>query len=204
MEAAQGIGDRVLTPEGAVAVPQDGVAPNGVDAQHDAHHAGHLPAQQLHQLRLVGQALPVHQQANEALTPGVGTDIQVPQQAAAGVLVIAGHGELPDILPQHRGRLVSGAHLDETAVDIRHLVGPGSVEAHAAIGSDRILALVAVALRPLGTEDLLHRHVAAAQAPESVLDPLTLGPKLLGIVHVAEVAASTSAVVGAVRLGAMG
>ena len=74
LEAAQGIGDGVLAPEGTVAVSQDGVSLPCVDAQHNAHDTGHLPAEQLHQFRLAGQAFPVHQQTDEALSPEQGNN----------------------------------------------------------------------------------------------------------------------------------
>ena len=83
--------------------------------------------------------------------------------------------------------------LDKAALRLHHLMGAGTVKAHLAVGGDGILALVAVAQRLIGTDDLLHLHAAAAQAGQGVLHPLALGAKLLGVVHVTEVAAAALA-----------
>ena len=77
----------------------------------------------------------------------------------------------------------------------------GAIEADGAAGSHGVLALVAVVKRRAGPQDLLHLYIRAAQAFQGVLHPLALGPKLLGIAQVLEVAAAAFAKIGAFRLG---
>ena len=52
----------------------------------------------------------------------------------------------------------------------------------------------------LGAQDLLHLKVGPTQASQGVLDPLALGPQLLGVAHVLEVAAAALPKIRALRL----
>ena len=80
----------------------------------------------------------------------------------------------------------------------------GAVKAHCTLRSHGVLALVAVVARLRCTQNLLHLHLAAAQALQGVLHAPFLGLQLLGVVHVAEVTAAAAAVVGAVAVLPMG
>ncbi|CAN4017210.1 Helix-turn-helix, partial [Dysosmobacter welbionis] len=65
-------------------------------------------------------------------------------------------------------------------------------------------ALVAVVEGVLRPQDLFHPDVCAPQAGQGVLDPLALGPQLLGVRQVLEVAPAAPAVIGALGLGPVG
>ena len=108
------------------------------------------------------------------------------------------------IAAQSAGRRVRLGLLDEAGAQIRYLVGPGPVKAHFPVGRHRVLALVAVVQRFRRTQNLLHLHTAAAQAGQGILHPLAFGPQLLGVVHMPEGTAAALAVVGAIRLPAVG
>ena len=191
-QSPQGVPQGVLPPQGSVAVAQDHIASFAVDAPDDTHRAGDSLSQQLHQLRFTGRTFSVAQQADQALPRPVGTDIQMPQQAPARFLVIAGHPELPDVLPHRLSRRVSLRHLQAALLYTDDLVAAGAVKAHRTVGRDGILALVAVAVRVRRAQDLLHLYIAAAETGQGVLHPLAFGGQFLGIVHVAEVAACRS------------
>ena len=98
-------------------------------------------------------------------------------------------------------RPVAGLRLEEAAAYRDYLVGPGLEEADFSPGPHGVLALVAVVLRIFGPQDFLHRDAGAADAGQGVLDPLPLGPELLGVGEVAEVAAAALAVIRAVWEG---
>lgn len=197
---AQHVRQSALPPKSAVAIPQNGVAGAGIDPQHHAHGLWCRLTQQGHQFRLVGEAFAVHQQAHKALVFTVAPHIQVPHQPPAGGLVVSRHMILRQILPQGRRQCIRLRLLEEAVLHLHHLMAAGPIKAHPAVGGHRVLALIAVAQGLCGTQDFLHGHVAAAQSGQGILNPLALGPQLLGVVQMAEVAAAAAAIVGTVRL----
>ena len=107
---------------------------------------------------------------------------------------------LRQILPQGRRQCIRLRLLEEAVLHLHHLMAAGPIKAHPAVGGHRVLALIAVAQGLCGAQDFLHGHVAAAQSGQGILNPLALGPQLLGVVQMAEVAAAAAAIVGTVRL----
>ena len=202
-QAAQPVGEHVLAPQGTVLAAQYGAGGLGVHAQHHAYRLRHRLPQQGHQLRLVGQLLPVDQHADQRLPRLVGADVQMPQQAAAGLFIVAGHPIRLDIPPQGVRRRVRRGLLQQAALHGHQLVAARLVKAHLPVGGDGVLALVAVVQR-LAAVNGLHGDVAAADAVQGVLHPLPLGVQLLLPVHVAEVTAAAPPVPRAVRLTAVG
>ena len=128
----------------------------------------------------------------------------MPQQALPRFLIIAGHAIGPDVLPQRPRRSVRLRLLQQALCHVHHLVAAGLVKAHRSVGGDGILALVPVAQVLSVGENTLHRHVAAADAPQRVLHPLALGRQFLLPVHVPEVAAAAPPVIRTVRRCAVG
>ena len=147
----------------------------------------------------MGQALSVHQQAHQGLPGAASADVQVPQQPPAGGLVVGGHLEPGDIVPQGLSQSIGLRLLDETVLHIHHLVAAGPVEPHLPRRGNGVNALVAVVQGLLRSQDLLHGDLRPADTGQGVLDPGTLGPQLLVIGHMPEVAAAAAAVIGAVR-----
>ena len=76
----------------------------------------------------------------------------------------------------------------------------GLVEPHLPIGGHGVLALVAVVQGLFRAQNFLHRHLRAADTGQGVLDPGTLGPQLLVIGHMPEIAAAAAAIIRTVRL----
>ena len=107
---------------------------------------------------------------------------------------------LRQILPQGRRQCIRLRLLKEAVLHLHHLMAAGPIKAHPAVGGHRVLALIAVAQGLCGAQNFLHGHVAAAQSGQGILNPLALGPQLLGVVQMAEVAAAAAAIVGTVRL----
>ena len=118
-------------------------------------------------------------------------------QAPAGGLVVGGDPVAAHPLPHRRSGGVRRRGLDQAPLHRHHLVGPGPVEADGAVRAHRVLALVAVVGGVLRPQDLLHPDVRAPQALQGVLDPLALGPQLLRVGQVLEVAPAAPAVIGA-------
>ena len=199
LQAAQGVRQIVPAPQGAVPVPQDGVSPAGIFPQHHAAGFWRGGPEHIHQLLLMGQAGAVDQQAHQGFPGAASADVQVPQQAPAGGLVVGDHPEPGDIVPQGLGQGVGLRLLDETVLHMHHLVAAGPVKAHLPHRGDGIDALVAVVQGLLRTQNFFHRHLRPADAGQCVLHPGTLGPQLLLIGHMPEIAAAAAAVVGAVR-----
>ena len=148
----------------------------------------------------MGQALSVHQQAHQGFPGAAGADVQVPQQAPAGGLVVGGHLEPGDIVPQGLGQGVGLRLLDETVLHMHHLVAAGPVEPHLPRRGNGVNALVAVVQGLFRAQNFFHRHLRAADTGQGVLDPGPLGPQLLVIGHMPEVAAAAAAIIRTVRL----
>ena len=148
----------------------------------------------------MGQAGAVDQQARQGLPPAAGADVQVPQQAPASGLVIRLHLKPGDIVPHRLSQGIGLRLLDETVLHMHHLVAAGPVKAHLPRRGDGIDALVAVVQGLLRTQNFLHRHLRAADAGQGVLNPGTLGPQLLLIGHMPEIAAAAAAIIRTVRL----
>ena len=199
-EAAEGVHQEILPPEGAVLVPQDDVALFCIRVQHHAHGPGRRRPDEGRQLRLPGQLLAIGHHAAKALALPVHPDVEVPHQTLAGALVIGGNFIPPHPVPHGLGRFVGDLRLDEAAVHSHHLVAAGLVKADGASGAHGVLALVAVVGGVLGPQNLLHLEVRAPQAGQGVLDPLALGPQLLRVAHVLEVTAAALAEIGTLRL----
>ena len=147
----------------------------------------------------MGQAGAVDQQAHQGFPGAAGADVQVPQQAPAGGLVVGGHLEPGDIVPHRLSQSIGLRLLDETVLHMHHLVAAGPVEPHLPRRGDGILALVAVVQGLFRAQNFFHRHLRPADTGQCVLHPGTLGPQLLLIGHMPEVAAAAAAVIGAVR-----
>ena len=89
-QAAEGVLQGVLPPEGPVCIPQDHVGVPGVGVQHDPHRLRAGGPDAADQLLLPGQLRPVHHQADQGLPRGVGADVDMPQEAPARPLVVGG------------------------------------------------------------------------------------------------------------------
>ena len=202
-EAAEGIHDGIFTPESAVRIAENRVAAAGIGAQHHAHRLRYRLAQHVYQFGFMRQFLAVDQQADETLTAGIGSYIQVAQQALPGFLIVTLHGKATNVLPHGLSSGIGLGLLNQALRRLHHVVGTGAIETHLAVSGDGILTLVAVTQRIVGTDDFLHLHGAAAQTGQSILHSLTLGNQLLDVVHVAKIAAATLTVVGAIRLAAV-
>lgn len=196
-EAAQGVGQEVLPPQGAVGVPQNHVVVLLVHPQHDSGQVGLGPAQGAHQLGLPGDAPAIDQQAAQAAAGPVSAHIHVPHQAGEGALIVGGDGVLRHPLlhgpPQAGGRLP----LEQAVVHVDYVMAPGAVEADAGALGHRKLGLVAVAVYLLRPQDGGDVDLRPAQAAQGVLHPDALGLQLLGVVHVPELAAAALGVVQA-------
>ena len=127
----------------------------------------------------------------------------MPHQALAGGLIVGGDFVTAHPLPHRLGGAVGCLRLDQAPVNGHHLVGPGLEKADGAVSPYRVLALVAVVLRIFGPQDLLHLQVQPADAGQSVLHPLALGPQLLRVGQVPVGASAAPARIGAVRLHAV-
>ena len=123
----------------------------------------------------------------------------MPQQAPASGLVIRLHLKPGDIVPHRLSQGIGLRLLDETVLHIHHLVAAGPVKAYLPRQGNGVNALVPVVQGLLRPQDLLHGDLRAADAGQCVLHPGTLGPELLLIGHMPEVAAAAAAVIGAVR-----
>ena len=123
----------------------------------------------------------------------------MPQQAPASGLVIRLHLKPGDIVPQGLGQGVGLRLLDETVLHIHHLVAAGPVKTYLPRRGNGVNALVPVVQGLFRAQNFFHRHLRAADTGQGVLDPGPLGPQLLLIGHMPEVAAAAAAVVGAVR-----
>ena len=203
LQAAQGVHEEVLAPEGAVAVPQDHVAPAGVGVEHHTHGARRSGADIGGQLRLPGHLAAVGHHAAKALPRPVHPHIDVAHQALAGGLIVGADLIAAHPLPHRLCGLVRHLRLDEAALDRHHLMAAGAVKAHGTVSPHGVLTLVAVAERVSGPQDLLHLQVRAAQTLQGVLHPLALGPQLLRVGQVLEIAPAANAEVGALRLRAL-
>ena len=123
----------------------------------------------------------------------------MPQQAPASGLVIRLHLKPGDIVPHRLSQGIGLRLLDETVLHIHHLVAAGPVKAHLPRRGNGINALVAVVQGLFRAQNFFHRHLRPADTGQGVLDPGPLGPQLLLIGHMPEVAAAAAAVIGAVR-----
>ncbi len=201
LQAAQRVHQKILPPEGPILVPQDDVALFRVHVQHHAQGFRRGGQHQGGQLRLTGDLPSVDDDAAEALALPVGPHVDMANQSPACGLIVSGNFIAPHPAPHGMGRPVADLRLEKTAVHRHHPMGPGLEKADLSLGPHRVLALVAVVVRIFGPQDLLHPDGGAPDAGQGVLDPLPLGPQLLGVGEVAEVTAAAPAVIGAVRDG---
>ena len=204
LQAAEGVHQIVPPPEGAVPLPQNHVAPLRVAVHQHSRGVGHGGADIGGQLRLPGGLPAVDYHTAKALALPVHPDVHVAHQSLSGGLVVGGDLVAPHPLPHRRGGFVRRLGLDQAPLHRHHLMGPGPVEADGAVRAHGVLALVAVVEGVLRPQDLLHPDVCAPQAGQGVLDPLALGPQLLGVRQVLEVAPAAPAVIGALGLGPVG
>ena len=199
-EAAEGVHQKVLAPDGAVFIPQYDIALFRVGVQHHAHRSGRRRLDERRQLRLPGELFAVGNDAAQALALFIHPDVNMADETLAGALVVRRNLIFFHPVSHGLGRLVGDLRLDEAAIDGDNPVRPGLEKADGAVSSHGVLALIAVVRRVLGPYDLLYLEVGAAQAGQGVLHPLTLGPQLLRIAHMLEVAAAALAEIGALRL----
>ena len=129
-QAAQGIHQEVLPPQGAVSVAQNDIILLLVDSQHHPHQTGFRLAEVLHQLRFMGHALPVDQQAEEGLPFPVGTHIDVADQTGSAPLVIGGDMAVLHPVPGGGAQPCGALALEQAVVHVDDLMGPRPVKAH--------------------------------------------------------------------------
>ena len=196
-EAAQGVGEGVLPPQGAVGVPQNHVVVLLVHPQHHPGQAGLRVPQGAHQLRLPGHPPAVDQQAAQAPPRPVGAHIHVAHQAGLGPLVVGGDGVLGHPVLHGRAQAARRLALEQAVGHVDHLVAAGPVEADGPLGHGE-LGLVAVALRPGRPQHGGQVNLRPAQAAQGVGYLDALGLQLLGVAHVPQLAAAAPGEVGAV------
>lgn len=202
-QAAQRLLQPVPAPECAVVLAQDHVGVLGVPVEHHPRQGGDGLPEGIHQLPLPGQLAPVDHHAAQGLPRPVGPDVQVPHQALARGLVVGGN--LVFLHPPDKGPPQAGhrLRLKEAILHGQHLVAPGPVVAHQRpilAGGHGELHLVPIAQGVLRPQHRGHGEGQPAQPGQSVLHPLTLGPQLLGVGHVAILTAAAAGAQGTVRL----
>ena len=151
------------------------------------------------QLPLIGQLFPIGHHAAQRLPRGVGAHKQVPQHPFPRPLVIGGNPKL--LHPALEGRPAGGVRhrLEQAVGNVHHLMGPPLVIADGPLRHGE-LHLVAVAQNILRPVDHRHRQLRPPDAPQGVLHPPAFYLQLLGIGHMAQLAAAAAAKIGAVRL----
>ena len=126
----------------------------------------------------------------------------MPQHPPVGGLVVGRHLKPGNIVPHRLSQGIGLRLLDETVLHMHHLVAAGPVKAHLPHRGDGIDALVAVVQGLLRTQNFFHRHLRAADTGQGVLNPGPLGPQLLLIGHMPEIAAAAAAIIRTVRFPA--
>ena len=156
------------------------------------------------QLRLPRHLIAVDHHAAKAFAFPVHPDADMAHEALSGGLIVGGDLVAAHPLPHRLGGAVGGLRLDQTAADGHNLVGPSLKKADGTVSPHGVLALVAGMLRIFRPQNFLHSQIQPADAGQSVLHPLALGPQLLRIGEVTVGAAAALPGIGALRLHAFG